>query len=177
MERTVPAAAPAVPATVVRRAVARGKRVGALAIVLAALLAPAITTGVAACGGSTGGVGSAASASPTPSQIESAQPGDVISWSEAASSVGQTLMVEGPVASSARGRGPGGPAILLNIGLPAPSTSRFVAIVPLAVYRRLPADTRDQLDVALVRVAGKIINYRGATAIVVARPADLRLAQ
>jgi len=176
MERTT-AAGHAVPAAVARRAVAHGRRAGVLAIALAALLAPALSTAVAACGGSTGGAGSAASVAPTPSQIESAQPGDVISWSEAATSVGQTLMVEGPVASTARGRGPGGPAILLSIGLPAPSTSRFVAIVPLAVYRRLPADTRDQLDVALVRVAGKIINYRGATAIVVARPADLRLAQ
>ena len=34
-----------------------------------------------------------------------------------------------------------------------------------------------QLSVALVRVSGTIIGFRGATAIVVARRADLRLSQ
>ena len=41
----------------------------------------------------------------------------------------------------------------------------------------LSADTRAQLSVALVRVSGTIIGFRGATAIVVARRADLRLSQ
>jgi hypothetical protein len=49
--------------------------------------------------------------------------------------------------------------------------------VPLPIYRRLSADTRAQLSVALVRVSGTIIGFRGATAIVVARRADLRLSQ
>jgi hypothetical protein len=144
--------------------------------VLAVLLI-VVTTAVTACGGNGTGAGGAAGASPTPSQIESAQPGDVISWSEADASVGQTLTVEGPVASSGRGRGPGGAALLLNVGLDAPDPSRFVAIVPLAIYRRLSADTRAQLDVGIVRVTGKIIGFRGASAIVVTRPADLRLGQ
>lgn len=142
---------------------------------LAVLLVTVMATAVAACGAN--GAGGPATASPAPGQIESAQPGDVISWSEAAASVGQTLTVEGPVASSSRGRGPGGAALLLNVGLDAPDPSRFVAIVPLAVYRQLSTDMRAQLDVALVRVTGKIISFRGASAIVVARRTDLRLAQ
>lgn len=151
-----------------RRRVGRVTRPALLAVLLLAVVAPAI----AACGGN-----GPATASPTSSQIESAQPGDVISWSEAASSIGQTLTVEGPVASSARGRGPNGAAQLLNLGLGAPNPSRFVAIVPLAIYRQLSAAQRAQLGVALVRVTGKIIGFRGASAIVVARRADLRLAQ
>jgi predicted small lipoprotein YifL len=140
--------------------------------VLAVLLLAVVATAIAACGGN-----GPATASPAPSQIESAQPSDVISWSEAAASVGQTLTVEGPVVSSTAGRGPGGAALLLNVGLDAPDPSRFVAIVPLAIYRRLSANTRAQLDIALVRVTGTIIGFRGASAIVVARRADLRLAQ
>jgi len=157
----------------------RGDRSATRLAVLAVLLV-VVTITVVACGGSgtgAGGSGGSTGASPTPSQIESAQPGDVISWSEADSSVGQTLTVEGPVASSTRGRGPGGPALLLNVGLDAPDPSRFVAIVPLAIYRRLSADTRAQLDVGIVRVTGKIIGFRGASAIVVTRPGDLRLGQ
>lgn len=139
-------------------------------VLLALLLLAASAVCVGACGGGSG-------ASASPGEGESAQPGDVISWSEAASSVGQTLTVEGPVVSASVGRGLGGAALILNIGLGAPNTSRFVAIVPLAIYRRLSADTRAQLSVALVRVSGTIIGFRGATAIVVARRADLRLSQ
>ena len=121
-----------------------------------------------------------ASAPNTPaSQVPqpSAQPGDVISWSEAAASMGQTITVEGPVTQVGKGLGPHGPALLVYVGADPSDPQRFVAVIPTKVLKQLSVDQREQLSGALVRVTGTIVSYHGAATIVVASPRQLRIEQ
>ena len=121
-----------------------------------------------------------ASAPNTPaSQVPqpSAQPGDVISWSEAAASIGQTITVEGPVTQVGKGLGPHGPALLVYVGADPSDPQRFVAVIPTKVLKRLSIGQREQLSGALVRVTGTIVSYRGAATIVLKSPHQLRIQQ
>jgi DNA/RNA endonuclease YhcR with UshA esterase domain len=102
--------------------------------------------------------------------------GSVISWSEAASRIGQTATVEGPVISADHVDGTGS-SLLLNVGLAAPDTSRFLIVIPAAVRREF-ARSPDVLYVGrLVRVVGKIEPYRGLAAITIRSPKAISTAQ
>jgi hypothetical protein len=126
-------------------------------------------------------VGSCSASSPSPPASQapqpSAQPGDVISWSEAAASVGQTITVEGPVTQVSKGLGPHGPALLVYVGADPSDPQRFVAVIPTKVLKQLSVDQREQLSGALVRVTGTIVSYRGAATIVVKSARQLRIQQ
>ena len=110
-----------------------------------------------------------------PAPAPSAHPGDVISWGEAASSIGQTVTVEGPVTRVGKGQGPGGPALLVTVGLDPSDPQRFVAVIPLKVLRAIPAANRERLAGGLVRVTGKIVKYNGAATIVMHSPRQLHV--
>jgi hypothetical protein len=124
-------------------------------------------------------VGSCSASAPTapasPAPQPSAQPGDVISWGEAAASIGQSITVEGPVTQVARGLGPHGQAVLVYVGADPSDPQRFVIVIPITVFKGLSADQRAQLPGALVRATGLIIRYRGAATIVVQSPSKLRI--
>ena len=112
----------------------------------------------------------------TTSLPPSATEGSAISWSEAASRIGQTATVEGPVISADHIDGPGSP-LLLSVGLAAPDSSRFLIVVPAAVRREF-AQSPDVLYVGrLVRVVGKIEQYRGLAAITISSPKAVGTAQ
>jgi DNA/RNA endonuclease YhcR with UshA esterase domain len=140
--------------------------------VLAAL---ALTvTALAGCGSS------ALTTTPTVAGPTSLPPsvteGSVISWSEAASRIGQTATVEGPVISADH-IGGNGSSLLLNVGLAAPDSSRFLIVIPAAARREL-AQSLDVLYVGrLVRVVGKIEQYRGLAAITIRSPKAISAAQ
>ena len=124
-------------------------------------------------------VGSCSVSSPSspasPAPQPSAQPGDVISWGEAAASMGQTITVEGPVTHVARGLGPHGPAVLVYVGADPSDPQRFVIVIPITVFKRLSADQQERLPGALVRASGTIISYSGAATIVVQSPRQLQI--
>jgi hypothetical protein len=126
-------------------------------------------------------VGSCSASSPSSpaSQVPqpSAQPGDVISWSEAAASIGQTITVEGPVAELGKGAGPHGPALLVYVGADPSDPQRFVVVIPAKVLKQLSVDERQRLSGALIRVTGTIVRYRGAATIVAKSPRQLRIEQ
>lgn len=107
---------------------------------------------------------------PSPTSLPpSVAEGSVISWSEAASRIGQTATVEGPIISADHTVGSGS-SLLLNVGLAAPDSSRFLIVVPAAVRREF-AQSPDVLYVGrLVRVVGKIEPYRGLAAITIRSP-------
>lgn len=129
--------------------------------------------GVVIVAGSCSASSPSSPASPAPQP--SAQPGDVISWGEAAASIGQSITVEGPVTHLARGLGPHGPAVLVYVGADPSDAQRFVIVIPMTVFRRLSTDQQERLPGALVRATGLIIRYRGAATIVVQSPQDLRI--
>ena len=127
------------------------------------------------------GCGSAAlnttPAAPSPTSLPpSVAEGSVISWSEAASRIGQTATVEGPIISADHTAGSGS-SLLLNVGLAAPDSSRFLIVVPAAIRREF-AQSPDVLYVGrLVRVVGKIEQYRGLAAITLRSPKAISAAQ
>lgn len=125
----------------------------------------------------TAGSCSASSPSSPPSQAPqpSAQPGDVISWGEAAASIGQTLAVEGPVTQVGKGLGPTGPALLVYVGADPSDPERFVVVIPTSVVNQLSADARERLSGGLVRVTGTIVKFRGAATVVVKSPRQLHI--
>jgi DNA/RNA endonuclease YhcR with UshA esterase domain len=131
-------------------------------------------TALAGCGGA------ALTTTPTVASPTSLPPsiteGSVISWSEAASRIGQTVTVEGPVIS-ADYIDTTGSSLLLNVGLAAPDSSRFLIVMPAAVRREF-AQSPDVLYVGrLVRVIGKIEQYRGLAAITIRSPKAISTAQ
>jgi DNA/RNA endonuclease YhcR with UshA esterase domain len=131
-------------------------------------------TALAGCGGA------ALTTTPTVASPTSLPPsiteGSVISWSEAASRIGQKVTVEGPVISADHIDGTGS-SLLLNVGLAAPDSSRFLIVLPAAVRREF-AQSPDVLYVGrLVRVIGKIEQYRGLAAITIHSPKAISTAQ
>ena len=116
-------------------------------------------------------VGVAACADPASDEVDFTPPPepepsytgpDTIAWSEASSVIGQRMIVEGPVVSV---DDLGGGDVALNVGLDAPSTARFVVIVPAAVVRGLPAPPADLYEGRLVRVTGVVEDYEGSGSI------------
>ena len=109
-----------------------------------------------------------------PPELEPTSSGpETIAWSEASSVIGERLIVEGPVVSvDLLGDGDA----ILNVGLDAPSPSRFVVVVPAAVVRDLPASPADLYEGRLARVTGVIEEYEGSAAIRV-KGADAIVAQ
>jgi hypothetical protein len=133
------------------------------------LLVVAVIVSVGSC--------SASSPSSPASQVPqpAAQPGDVVSWGEAAASIGQTLTVEGPVSELHRGLGPHGPALLVYVGADPSDPQRFVVVIPVKVLKQLSANDRERLSGALLRATGTIIRYRGAATIVVQSSRQLHI--
>jgi len=105
----------------------------------------------------------------------SAHPGDVISWGEAAASIGQTITVEGPVTSVRKGQGPGGPALFVTVGVDPSDPQRFVAVIPYKVLRDFSTAKRERLPGGLVRVTGTIVKYDGAATIILRSPRQLHV--
>jgi hypothetical protein len=146
-----------------------GRTIWPVARAIVALFVVAVIFFVGSC--SVSSPSPAASPAPQPS----AQPGDVISWGEAAASIGQSITVEGPVTHLARGLGPHGQAVLVYVGADPADPQRFVIVIPITVFRRLSADQQERLPSALVWASGTIIRYRGAATIVVELPRNLQI--
>ena len=123
---------------------------------------------LASCAGSS-------SNTPTPQPPQSAQPGDVISWGEAGSSIGQKLTVEGAVTHVGKGRGPHGPALVVDVGADPSDPGRFMVVIPKKVADRLTVSERERLPGAFVRVTGKIVTFKGVATIVARSPAQIRI--
>ena len=100
------------------------------------------------------------------------EPNGPISWSEASARLGEVLTVEGPV-QSAGPSGVGDGAIVLNIGLEAPDSSRFIVVIPKHALKSFPASPADHYAGALIRATGRITNYDGVAAIIVRSPRKL----
>ena len=130
----------------------------AVAVTLAATLLSACT--------SSGSVVPAGTVTPGP--LESNGP---ISWSEAASRVGEELTVQGPVTSTGDD-GAGG--VVLNVGGPASDPSRFVVVIPKAALADFPADAAAAYDGQLVTVTGTIEDNAGTAAITVTSRKDIK---
>ena len=142
----------------------RHPRAAGLAVVAALLL---LVGGLAACHDP---ANDQVPFTPPPEPEPTSTAPDVIAWSEASSVIGQRMTVEGPVVSVTSL--PDG-AVALNMGLDAPSSDRFVAIVPASVARGLGAPAADTYDGALVRVTGVIRDVDGVASIRVARARDI----
>ncbi len=117
------------------------------------------------------------SGAPSSPSLESPAPApsadSAIAWSEAASRIGETLTVEGPVMSVTAGAG--SVPTVLNVGLDAPDTARFVALIPAKIAAGLSSSPVDYFDGALVRVTGKIVPYEGASAVEVKAAKDIQV--
>ena len=113
-----------------------------------------------------------------PAEPSSVTATEVVSWGEAASRIGQAVIVEGPVVSATRvgGSGPAA-ATLLNIGLDAPSTARFVALIPDSSRTKFPQPLKDTYVGMLVRVSGTIADDGGVATIRVTRPRQIRIVE
>jgi hypothetical protein len=103
----------------------------------------------------------------TPGPLESNGP---ISWSEAASRVGETLAVQGPV-SSTGSDGAGG--VVLNVGGPESEPGRFVIVIPESALKKFPADAAAAYEGQLVTVTGTIEDRGGRATVVVTKRQDL----
>jgi hypothetical protein len=104
----------------------------------------------------------------TPGPLESNGP---ISWSEAASRVGETLAVQGPVDSTGSD-GDGG--VVLNVGGPESDPGRFVIVIPKSALKKSPADAAAAYEGQLVTVTGTIEDRGGTATVVVTRRQDLK---
>ena len=104
----------------------------------------------------------------TPGPLESNGP---ISWSEAASRVGEELTVQGPVTGTGDD-GAGG--VVLNVGGPEGDPSRFVVVIPTEALAKFPADPAAYYDGQLVTVTGLIEDRAGTAAVVVTSRKALR---
>ncbi len=93
-----------------------------------------------------------------------------ISWSEAASRMGEVLAVQGPVTSTGSD-GSGG--VLLNVGAPASDPGRVVVVIPEAALNRFPADPASFYEGQLLTATGRIEDRGGTATIVVTRRKDL----
>jgi DNA/RNA endonuclease YhcR with UshA esterase domain len=129
---------------------------------------------LASCGGSVSNTAPTMTSptSPPPTVTE----GSVIGWSEAASRVGQTVTVEGPVVSADHvgvSRSP----LILNVGLAAPDSSRFLIVIPASLVSKF-AEPPDVLYVGqLVRVVGRVEQRQGLAAITIQSPRAIKVAQ
>ena len=144
----------------------RGRALWALAA--ASLLAFLAAGSLAACSGSPGS-GPKNTLDPGP-----LQPNGPISWSEAASRVGEVLSVEGPVTgTSVESNGD----VMLDVGAGAADPGRFVVIIPKAATVKFPPRPADHFDGQLVVATGKIVDVDGVATMVVRSPARLTTGQ
>jgi hypothetical protein len=98
------------------------------------------------------------------------EPNGPISWSEAASRVGEVLPVQGPVTgTSVASNGD----VVLNIGADAAAPNRFVVVIPKAALGKFPASPADSYDGQLVVATGRIVDQGGVATMVVRLPARL----
>jgi hypothetical protein len=104
----------------------------------------------------------------TPGPLESNGP---ISWTEAASRVGEVLSVQGPVAGTGSD-GAGG--VTLDVGAAAPDPARFVVVIPEAALEKFPKDPAAFYDGQLLTATGLIEDRGGTAAMVVGAKKDLK---
>jgi hypothetical protein len=150
---------------------ARTSRCGPAARRVPARTAPVLVAAVLAVlllGGCAASKSLVPAGSVTPGPLESNGP---ISWTEAASRVGEVLAVQGPVTSTGSD-GAGG--IVLNVGAPASDPSRLVVIIPEAALGKFPADPASYYGGQLLTAIGRIEDRGGTPTVVVASRRDLR---
>lgn len=151
------------PAKVTRRG--RGRPSAALAVSVLTLLA---VGWLGACSGSPGS-GPKNTVDPGP-----LQPNGPISWSEAASRVGEVLPVEGPVAGTRRAVSGD---IEIDVGAAAPDPVRFVVVIPKGALGRFPGDPARRYDGQLVVATGRIVDRGGTATMEVRSPRRLTMGQ
>jgi hypothetical protein len=105
----------------------------------------------------------------TPGPLESNGP---ISWTEAASRVGEELTVQGPVTGTGSD-GAGG--VVLDVGATAPDPGRFVVVIPKAALKKFPKDPASFYDGQLLTATGLIEDRDGTATMVVESREDLTI--
>lgn len=146
----------------------RSRRAPLWTLAATSLLALLAAGSLAACSGSPGS-GPKNTVDPGP-----LQPNGPISWSEAASRVGEMLSVEGPVTgTSVESNGD----VVLNVGADAADPGRFVVIIPRAATAKFPPRPADHYDGQLVVATGKIVDVGGVATMIVRSPARLTTGQ
>lgn len=103
----------------------------------------------------------------TPGPLESNGP---ISWTEAASRVGEELTVQGPVTGTGSD-GAGG--VVLDVGAAAPDPGRFVVVIPKTALKKFPKDPASFYDGQLLTATGLIEERDGTPTMVVDSREDL----
>jgi hypothetical protein len=137
-----------------------------------------LVLGVAACGGNlNSALRTSQPLAPEDTQLGPDEPNAVVSWSEAASRTGQVITVEGPVIATRKAKTTTGPSTLLFIGAGGSDPGHFVAIIPDSLQAKFRPSPAQHFAGRLVRVKGKIVDYKGSPSITVTGPHKIRIVQ
>ena len=123
-----------------------------------------------ACGSRTD-TGSPSSDTYSSTETEALDPGKgFISWDEAASHIGESVTIEGPVVGAMYADSSNGEPTFLNVGLDYPEPNRFTVVIWGDDRAAFPEAPESYYEGKTIRATGEVSTYEGATQMEVSSP-------